>query len=442
MQKKSLIVILAILAALGAQCLAADESQTSPVFAYVNQPDGSYTWSKSSETKLENGATWVKVNLTSQTWQRITWKHELSIVMPKELRDGSTVGIMFDFGTLDVGDIVTLASTANLTGMPLAYLSAVPNEPLWDKWEDDLLAYTLSKALETQDLTWPLVFPMTKSVVRAMDTIQALAKKEWKAPVKGFVVSGASKRGWTTWLTGAVDKRVVGIAPAVYDNLNLPAQMKQQVEAYGDYSEMISDYKQRGLPAFLKTPEGRSFAAMIDPYTFRKLLTMPKMILLGTNDPYWTLESPNLYFRNLPGDNHIHYSPNQGHVYTEQPDVAMALGVFAVACSKGGKLPKMTWTYVPKNPEYASGRVSKDLQLTIRPGKEAQAVRVWTADSDTKDFRQAKWTATTLEGKAGVYTFTLPRPKSGFSAVFGEAEYKESEVPYTQNTTPKIWPAK
>lgn len=433
-QKKCLIIILAILAALCAPCLAKGPSQTSPLFAYVNQPDSSYTWSKSSETKLDSDATLIKVNVTSQTWQNIVWKHELDIVMPKVLRDGSTVGIIIDYGSANDQNINLVGTAANLIGMPIAVLGDIPNQPLWDKYEDDLIAYTFVKALETKDLTWPLLFPMTKSVVRAMDAIQSLAKQEWKSPVKGFVISGASKRGWTTWMTGAVDKRVVGIAPAVYDNLNLPAQMEQQLDAYGKYSEAISAYTDKALPGFTKTPEGREFAAMIDPYTFRMLLTMPKLILLGTNDPYWTIESPNLYFRDLPGDNHIHYSPNRGHIYIEQPDVAMALGVFALACSKGELLPKMTWTYVPK---------PDGLQLTIRPGKEAQAVRVWTASSDTRDFRKAKWSAQKIEGRSGVYTFKLPRPEKGFSALFGEAEYKAMGVlPYTQDTIPKIWPAK
>ena len=60
---------------------------------------------------------------------------------------------------------------------------------------------------------------MTKAVVRAMDTVEAFMMSEagGKLKVNEFVVAGGSKRGWTTWMTAAVDKRVIAIAPLVID---------------------------------------------------------------------------------------------------------------------------------------------------------------------------------------------------------------------------------
>ena len=118
---------------------------------------------------------------------------------------------------------------AKATGSVVADLSGIPNQPLIFAGttnrvkEDDLIAYSWEQFLKTGDERWPARLPMTKAVVRAMDTITAvLASPEGgKTQVNQFFVMGASKRGWTTWTTAAVDNRVIGIAPAVIDALNL-----------------------------------------------------------------------------------------------------------------------------------------------------------------------------------------------------------------------------
>src|SRR5208282_3251366 len=76
-----------------------------------------------------------------------------------------------------------------------------------------------------------------QSAVRAMDAVQAWASEQGKGEVKRFVVTGGSKRGWTTWLTGAVDNRVIAIAPMVIVMLNMGAQGPNQLDVWGQYSE-------------------------------------------------------------------------------------------------------------------------------------------------------------------------------------------------------------
>ncbi len=81
-----------------------------------------------------------------------------------------------------------------------------------------------------------------------MDAIQEFMASGQGGGLKidDFVISGASKRGWTTWLVGIVDKRVIGMMPLVIDALNTEAVTRHHYEAYGFFSPSLGDYVRHG----------------------------------------------------------------------------------------------------------------------------------------------------------------------------------------------------
>src|SRR5207302_1903274 len=169
-------------------------------------------------------------------------------------------------------------------GVPCAFLYGIPNQPLYDNLKEDaLIAETFVRYLKTKDESWPLLFPMVKSLVRAMDAVQAFAKQEWKQEVANFIVAGGSTRGWTTWLTAASDPRVKALVPCVIDTLNMIPQMAHQKASYGEYSAMIADYTKRGLVPVPDTPEAKKLWSMVDPWVYRDKLKQPKLLINGTN---------------------------------------------------------------------------------------------------------------------------------------------------------------
>ena len=257
-----------------------------------------------------------------------------------------------------------------------------------------------------------------KSAVRAMDAIQEFSAETGSLNISGFFVSGASKRGWTTWLTAASDDRVRAIAPAVIDVLNMPVNLDYQLEAWGDYSVEIQDYVDLGIPQDINTPLGADIATMIDPYSYRSLLTMPKMIFIGTNDPYWPVDAIKHYFDDLPGKNYIHYVANAGHDLNGGEEAIPAIGAFFLNTISNQPYPECSWEVT---------ETGMDIFLNVSGSSDMiQAAYLWSASSLDRDFRDEEWNSMSLELTDNSTTeATVEYPLEGFRAFYVDLEYAD-----------------
>jgi PhoPQ-activated pathogenicity-related protein len=409
--------------------LALSAAARADLAEYVKKPEPKFAWKLKEKKPVPEGAIY-DLELTSQVWHDIPWTHQLQVYQPKEVDPQATMLLFVTGGKASPATILYGVLLATKVKAPVAILYDIPNQPLLgDKKEDALIAETFVRCLEDKDESWPLLFPMVKSVVKAMDALEAFAKEEWKQPIKGFLITGASKRGWTTWLTAAVDPRVVAIAPMVIDTLNMQVQMKHQLECFGKYSDQIKDYTERGLVPLPKTAGAKHLWEIVDPYFYRDKVKMPKLLINGNNDPYWTTDALNLYWDDLKGDKYIVYVPNAGHdlkqagksILEERSRAVDALTAFARHQMTGKPMPKLTW----KNDDEGD-----KLRLVLTTDVAPKSTRVWTATAPTRDFRQAKWTDKVVKPAKDKITGEAMAPKEGCLAFYLDLEYEIDGIPY------------
>jgi len=403
---------------------------------YVDKPEAAFEWKL--KTKLDgeqSGDRIYDLQFVSQIWQENKWQHQLQVYRPQSVAPNSTIFLWVTGGSARPEYVAMGMELARKIRAPVAFLYHVPNQPLLEGnlREDDLIAETFVRYLKTKDENWPLLFPMVKSVIKAMDVLQAFGKKEWSEPIDKFIVAGASKRGWTTWLTAAVDQRIKAIAPVVIDTLNMRAQMPRQLQAFGDYSSRLTPYSSRGLLPIPETPEGERLLSMVDPWAYRDRLTMPKLIVNGTNDFYWATDALNLYWDGIPADKWVLYVPNAGHNLRRQDrpqpdqlnDLINGLAAFSRHQITGTSMPKLSWKH-----ETVNGK----LRLTIAATPAPTGARLWIAQTPTRDFRTAGWSEHKVSLSDGKMVGEMPPPEKGHLAFFGELDYEIDGLRYHLST--------
>jgi PhoPQ-activated pathogenicity-related protein len=400
----------------------AEDSSTSALKKYVFATDPSYSWKIIDSIQAE-GVKCYRVKLVSQTWHGKSWIHELDVVIPEKLKYTQSLFHITGGSNNEVTgepnwrgwDDKTLKALEHISKnchAVTAMLSQVPNQPLFGgKKEDEIISYTYHQFLADHDNTWPLLLPMVKSAEKAMDAVQQIISLKTKNhEVKQFVLNGFSKRGWTTWLCAATgDKRIASIAPAVIDMLNMPVSIPYQKFMYGSYSEQIKDYVNLGLTEAMSNSSSRDLINIVDPYSYRNKLTLPKLILLGTNDEYWTVDAVKNYIDSIPGRNFICYTPNAGHSLGNKIDAVLALEAFFYQTIKGNNYPKFDYK-IQQNDGKMDVMINTD-------AKNLKEVELWQATSYNKDFRQSKFTLLKINvASKKNFIVDINYPKSGYKA--------------------------
>ncbi len=431
------------------------QPSTQALDRYVARKDSVYGWKLLSTLPGEGYKAYV-LELTSQTWRtaaevdKPVWKHWLTIVKPDLVKVKGS-GFLF-IGSGSNLDPAPKSASARVTRMALdtgtivAELGMVPNQPLHfndskqvGRKEDDLIAYSRVRHFETKDDTWLVRLAMVKSGVRAMDAIQEFTASPagGGTKVERFVVAGGSKRGWTTWLVGAVDPRVVAIAPMVIDALNSEAITRHHFEVYGFFAPSLKDYVNHGLfPHKIGTPEYRAVLQIEDPFNYRNRasLKMPKFLINASGDEFFLPDNSQFYYDSLQEEKHIRYVPNAKHNLAGS-DALESLTAFYEAVLANKPRPRFSWNK------------AKDGTLTVKTMDKPSAVTLWQATNpDARDFRLdvigKAYRATPLTSQQdGSYVGKVAAPAKGFTAFFVELTFPSGGTyPFKLSTEVSITP--
>jgi len=400
-----------------------------------------------------SGARRRMYHMASQTWSPqdlvapAQWEHEVAVYIPANVA-GRRALLVVNNGTRH-GDAsheqeeatdfkpTTLAAIANATSTIVISVSDVPNQYLTFqkdgtlRKEDDSVAqsWSLFLAAPAQRATMSLHVPMAAVVWQVM----ALAQRELKPwHIDRFIVTGTSKRAWTTWLAAGVDPRIDAIAPFVIDLLGTKAALKHMYRTYGNnWPIAFGPYYQAHIDQQIWTPSFDLLMQIEDPLQYldaqhgtRRGLT--KYIINASGDDFFVPDNTRFYYDRLPGTKALRVVPNSSHygisAFTEQSLIS-----FVNRIQRSQPLPKVNAKLVQQSDSH---------HLKIRFSESPTNVTLWTATNPAaRDFRyvcgvQYTPTAVSLNGMA--LDVPLATPTSGWQAAFVEATFHDGFVATSQ----------
>ncbi|KAI0221422.1 Autocrine proliferation repressor protein A [Lamellibrachia satsuma] len=452
------------------------DADTLTLTEYVNRPDPTYMYYEINRTQDHNHTAYY-LNMTSQMWMdegfsdSSIWWHDLVISVPHTIIVPD-VALLFIGGGSNTRDSlptpehdVLSAALQRMSveiGVVVGFIKQIPNQPIVFKAdptkkgriEGDLCGYLWRTFIENEEASPEMLarYPMTKAVVRAMDTLTNFTRQV--APttnITKFVVAGASKRGWATWTTTAVDKRVVAQMPIVMTLLNFHEIMEHEQSSLGGWTYAMSDYYYQNITRYLDHPRLGKIMDLVDPYNFLDKYNLPTMVVDGTGDQFFLPDNSYFFFNKLPGFKYMLMMPNHDHFLNPISDVMTAIGTFTVGVVTGYHFPRVSWKLIETT---TGGQIvfnSSDVEPT--------SVSSWYAVTDTalrRDFRanygvkanksHVFWLENVITDQHdGIYVAEYDRPVDGWLGFLVMAKYAgplgypltlTSEVNIIPNTLP------
>ena len=349
-----------------------------------------------------------RLEIVHGPWQGENWRHEVLLTEPTNLLSRNVCYIEVTGDDAGEPDLAYSKALAEASGVLVATMFQTPNQPLWNMVEDDLIAHTFEKYMTTGDPEWPLLVPMVRGVLATIDSLI-----DWSlGRFTHFVIGGASKRGWTAWMTAALeDPRVKGIVPVVFDNLNMAAQIKRQKAIWGELSPMLDDYTKRMLHDAAFSEEGESLRFLVDPYRHLARMRCPALVVNGTNDAYWAVDALSLYAKELLPGSATQVVPNLGHSIGDWEYRLSTFGAFVQRCAGLVPFPETTYDWQ-----------KSDVGTTIsaRSNSEVRQCRVWGSGSPDHWFADKEFFVDILPGPE----VTIRRRNGYNQAVMLEIEHE------------------
>jgi PhoPQ-activated pathogenicity-related protein len=424
--------------------LAAVLLAATPVFAgtpnaldaYVAKPDPSYAVQVVGSCNGE-GYRCAVLQLTSQTWgpkdvDARVWKHWMTVVIPDDVIH--TKAFLYITGG-NKGDAAPAKATDRFaklaveTRSVVVELDDVPNQPLTfaddplrkARVEDEIIAYLQARYATTQDPNDLLRLPMVKSGTQAMTAVQDFVRADTGGRLKidGFVVAGGSKRGWTAWLVGAVDKRVVAVVPIVINVLSVNETTIHHWRALGYFSPALQDYVDAGLiPGQIGKPALNGVNLIEDPlnYQDRPTMKIPKYVINAVGDEYFPPDNTRYGYHKIAQPKRLRMIPNAKHS-TAGTDIMDSITAFHDAVLNQRQMPDYSW------------KVRDDGAIVVTPqGKPAEVLLWQGTNPKDRDFRVdtigKAFTSTRLTARAdGTFVGDVPKPATGYTAYFVELVY-------------------